>query len=406
MCGIIGIWTDAPGAVDLEAAGVAMASALVTRGPDSSGLWLDHAKGIALGHRRLAIIDLSPSGHQPMVSASGRYIVVFNGEIYNYGAIRQELRNRYPFRGNSDTEVLLAAVETWGLDAAVRSFNGMFAFALWDQQRNELVLARDRIGIKPLYYGWVGDALLFASELKAFRAFPGFSATIDRSSVALLLRHNCIPSPYSIYEGVFKLPPGTMVRVQAPSQNSIEPVPFWSPSAAVEQAVSNRFVGACEEAVDALDELLRDAVGLQMVADVPLGAFLSGGIDSSLVVALMQTQSTSAVKTFSIGSTDRGYDESHFGAAVARHLGTEHHELVVGPAEALEVVPKIPTIVDEPFADSSLIPTYLVSALARRHVTVTLSGDGGDELFAGYSRHLWGGTIVECDALGADGHSA
>jgi asparagine synthase (glutamine-hydrolysing) len=397
MCGIAGVWGAAAGS--LSATARSMANAVHHRGPDSSGEWNDVEQCIALAHRRLSILDLSSEGCQPMVSASGRYVIVFNGEIYNFAALRRELEPGVRFRGGSDTEVLLAAVEEWGIEAAVGRFIGMFAFALWDRAERRLSLVRDRLGIKPLYYGWSQGRLLFASELKAFRAFPGFHGEIDRDAVTLLLRHNCIPAPFSIYRDVRKLPPGTVLALGSPLERCVEPVAYWSAREVAEQGMATPFEGSDADAVDALDTLLRDAVGLRMIADVPLGAFLSGGVDSSVVVALMQQQSSRPIRTFSIGSPDRVYDEAGYAASVARHLGTEHTELCVESKDALDVVPLLGSIADEPFADSSLIPTYIVSALARRHVTVSLSGDGGDELFGGYNRHLWAGRVWRASRL-------
>ncbi|HEX3159226.1 MAG TPA: asparagine synthase (glutamine-hydrolyzing) [Gemmatimonadaceae bacterium] len=391
MCGIAGLWTATD--LSLDDAVRRMSGSLHHRGPDASGVMVDASAGIGLGHRRLAIVDLSPTGEQPMASARGRYVVVFNGEIYNFPALRRELEGRTSFRGASDTEVLLAAVEAWGVEGAVRRFVGMFAFALWDRAERELYLCRDQLGIKPLYYGWSGGTFLFASELKAFRAFPGFAGEIDRDSVTLLLRHNCIPAPRSIYKDVAKLLPGTLLRLRGAADREARPVAFWSAREVAERGVASPFTGTPEEAVRQLDELLGEAVALQMVADVPLGAFLSGGVDSSLVVALMQARSSRPIRTFSIGSTDPMYDEAGHAALVARHLGTEHTTLVVRPEDALAVIPKLSTIPDEPFADSSLIPTFLLSELTREHVTVSLSGDGGDELFAGYNRHVWASRV-------------
>jgi len=392
MCGIAGFWGPA-GQRGMRPAAQAMADAIRHRGPDDSGEWCDESAGVALAFRRLSILDLSPAGHQPMTSASGRYVIVFNGEVYNYA----ELRSRLPgcrWRGHSDTEAMLAAVEAWGLEAAVRTFVGMFAFALWDKQERELHLVRDRLGIKPLYYGRCGQYLLFGSELRALRAHPAFDAEIDRGAVALLMRHNYVPHPYSIYSGIRKLPPGTILRVKL-DRELPEPRPFWSARAVAEAGVASTLPDDPEPALDALHQLLLEATRLRMVADVPLGAFLSGGIDSSTVVALMQAQSSRPVRTFSIGFVEKGYNEAPFAAEVARHLGTDHTELYVTPAEAQAVVPRLPEYFDEPFADSSQIPTFLVSALARKHVTVALSGDGGDELFAGYPRYslanqIWG----------------
>ncbi len=392
MCGIAGFWGPA-GQRGMRPAAQAMADAIRHRGPDDSGEWCDESAGMALAHRRLSILDLSPEGHQPMASASGRYVIVFNGEVYNY----EELRSRLPgcrWRGHSDTEVMLAAIEAWGLEAAVRAFVGMFAFALWDTQEREFHLVRDRLGIKPLYYGRCGQYLLFGSELRALRAHPAFNAEIDRGAVALLMRHNYVPHPYSIYAGIRKLPPGTILRVKA-DREAPEPVPFWSARAVAEAGVASTLPDDPEPAIDALHQLLLEATRLRMIADVPLGAFLSGGIDSSTVVALMQAQSSRPVRTFSIGFVEKNYNEAPYAAEVARHLGTDHTELYVTPAEAQAVVPRLPEYFDEPFADSSQIPTFLVSALARKHVTVSLSGDGGDELFAGYPRYalanqIWG----------------
>jgi asparagine synthase (glutamine-hydrolysing) len=390
MCGLAGILTrvGAPGAP--PEAVERMTAALRHRGPDDAGYFRDDAAGLCLGHRRLAIVDLSPAGHQPMASEAERYVVAYNGEIYNHVALRAELEaGGAHFRGHSDTEVLLAAIERWGVDAAVRRFVGIFAFALWDRRERALHLVRDHLGVKPLYYAWHGGTLLFGSEIKALVAFPGFRPPIDHGSVALLLRHNCIPAPYSIYEGVSKLPPGNVLTVHAESGRS-ELRAYWSAREAVEAGTRDPLRVGDGEAIDRLDAALRDAVGLQMLADVPLGAFLSGGIDSSTVVALMQAQSRRPVRTFSIGFREESYDEASDARRVAAHLGTDHTELYVTPEDALGVIPLLPTIYDEPFADSSQIPTYLVSRLARADVTVALSGDGGDELFAGYNRHVFG----------------
>jgi len=375
-----------------------MADTLRLRGPDDGGAWVDADAGIALGHQRLSIIDLSLEGHQPMHSFCGRYVIAFNGEIYNYQDIRHELEQEsqgyaIPWRGHSDTEVALAAISRWGIEAAVRRFVGMFAFALWDRTERVLYLVRDRLGEKPLYYGRMGRSILFGSELKALRAHPDFKGEINRDALALYLRHNCIPAPYSIYRGIYKLPPGTMLAVSDRDAPFPDPVQYWSVREAAEHGLAEPFTGSTEEAIAALDGLLRDAVGLQMVADVPLGVFLSGGIDSSTVVALMQAQSDRPVKTFTIGFNETGYNEAEHAKAVARHLGTEHTEFYVTPEEAMAVIPRLPALYDEPFADSSQIPTFLVSEMARRSVTVSLSGDGGDELFAGYNRYFWGRSI-------------
>jgi asparagine synthase (glutamine-hydrolysing) len=345
--------------------------------------------------RRLAILDTSPAGHQPMQSASGRYRMVFNGEIYNCEDLRRELLSEgfaFAFRGHSDTEVMLAAFEQWGIDKAVGCFNGMFAFALWDRHNRNLTLGRDRFGEKPLYYAIIGGKFLFGSELKALQAHPEFTGEIDRGAVALYLRHNCIPAPYSIYNTVRKLPPATLLTVSADDFTST-PCAYWSAREVAESGIHNTFTGSEQEAVEALDGLLRDAIKIRMYSDVPLGAFLSGGIDSSTVVGLMQAQSTIPVKTFSIGQLESGYDEAPEASLVARHLRTDHTELYVTPEEAMAVVPRLAQIYDEPFADSSQIPTFLVSQLAREKVTVSLSGDGGDEVFGGYNRHTWSGPL-------------
>ncbi len=369
-----------------------MSQTLLHRGPDDGGIWVDAEAGIALGHRRLSILDLSPEGHQPMHSASSRYVIVFNGEIYNFLELRQELKSLgHRFRGHSDTEVMLASFSQWGVERAVGRFNGMFAFALWDRQEQVLHLSRDRLGEKPLYYGCIGQTFFFGSELKALKAHPRFQAEINRDALALYVRHNCIPAPYSIYQGIYKLPPGTILTWKGFGE--LIPMPYWSVQEAAEKGVANPFDGSEADAVAKLEALLQEAVALRMVADVPLGAFLSGGIDSSTVVALMQAQSSQPVKTFSIGFYEDSYNEAKDAKAVAQHLGCDHTELYVTPEEAIAVIPKLPTLYDEPFADSSQIPTFLVSQLARQHVTVTLSGDGGDELFAGYNRHFWGRSI-------------
>jgi asparagine synthase (glutamine-hydrolysing) len=401
MCGIAGLW-DIRSQVDVQERAAAirhMARTLTHRGPDDEGYFQDESAGLALGHRRLSILDLSPLGRQPMVSASGRYVIAFNGEVYNFTALGRELElDGTAFRGRSDTEVMLAAIDEWGLMPAVTRFIGMFCFALWDRQNRTLFLVRDRLGIKPLYYGWAGGTFTFGSELKALRACPGFDNPVNRDALTLLLRHNYIPAPYSIHDNIHKLMPGTILavtsRLAAAPQNlqtiAAHEDTYWSAREVTECGVAERFGGSREEAAQQLDRLLREAVGQRMVADVPLGAFLSGGIDSSTVVALMQTQSERRVKTFSIGFHEGGYNEAQHAKAVARHLGTDHTELYVTPEEAMAVIPNLPALYDEPFSDSSQIPTYLVSKLAREHVTVSLSGDGGDELFGGYNRYFWG----------------
>lgn len=393
MCGISGIFdishnssTDA-----LETNLKRMTDSIQHRGPDAGGAWIDAQQGIALGFRRLAIIDLSPTGNQPMHSADGRYVIVFNGEVYNYAELRQELlAHGTSFRGTSDTEVMLAAFSAWGVPAAIQRFNGMFAFALWDRKEQLMHLVRDRLGVKPLYYGWQNGTLLFGSELKALRAHPLFQAEINRDALTLFLRYNYIPAPHSIYNGIFKLPPACILTIRPDtSPQDTTPRPYWSARDAAERGLDNPFEGDEREAIDALEARLRHSLGLRMIADVPLGAFLSGGIDSSTIVALMQAQSNRPVKTFTIGFHETGFDEAVQAKAVAKHLGTDHTELYVTPAEARSVIPLLPGLYDEPFSDSSQIPTYLVSKLARQRVTVSLSGDGGDELFGGYNRYRW-----------------
>ena len=399
MCGIAGIYCGhRPGrsADSLRAIAQGMADALAHRGPDDVGVWADAGAGLALAHRRLSVIDLSAAGHQPMVSASGRWRIVFNGEIYNFRALRTRLeRAGAAFRGHSDTEVLLAAIEAWGLEAALSEANGMFAVALWDTYARKLTLARDRIGKKPLYYGWCRSTLVFGSELKALLTVPGFQPEVERGALQSMLRFNYVPSPWAILQGVFKVLPGTYVVFDADDVTagaaSHEPLAaarrWWDPLERAEYALSKPFAGGVEQALALLDALLRDAVGLRLEADVPLGAFLSGGIDSSLVTALMQAQAHASVRSFSIGFEDPRRDETPAARAVARHLGTAHTEFHVTGDDALATVPDLARVFDEPFADSSQIPTLLVARLARRDVTVVLSGDGGDELFGGYHRY-------------------
>jgi asparagine synthase (glutamine-hydrolysing) len=371
-----------------------MAETLKHRGPNDAGLWADADAGIALSMRRLAILDLSPAGHQPMHSASGRYVLVFNGEIYNYEDLKNELlgeEHPYLFRGTSDTEVMLACFDKWGIEQSVARFNGMFAFAVWDRHERGLTLGRDRYGEKPLYFSRCGRQFIFGSELKALRAYSGFSDEIDPHAVALFVRHSCVPAPYSIYKNTCKLPPASLLKVSA-NDFTREPHPYWSLRSVIDEAVSNPIQCRDDEAVEQLDFMLRDAVRLRMRSDVPLGAFLSGGIDSSTVVALIQAQSGKA-RTFSLGNNDRELDEAKQAAEVARHLCTEHTQFYVTSEEAVSVIPSLPRIYDEPFSDSSQIPTILVSRLAREHVTVALSGDGGDEVFGGYTRHIWSETV-------------
>ncbi len=364
-----------------------MGGAIVHRGPDAGGVWLDDASAVGLSHRRLSILDLSPLGAQPMTSASGRFVIAFNGEIYNFQVLRQELlAGGAQFRGHSDTEVMLAAFEAWGVEAALGRFAGMFAFALFDQQVQRLYLARDRMGEKPLYYGWQGSTLVFGSELKALKEHPEWQGEVNRSALPLLVRHNLIPAPHTIYSGIFKLPPSSFIAIDLADLESgylPEPSRYWR----LEDQFAEFHGWTVDTAADDLEALLTEVVGEQMVSDVPLGAFLSGGVDSSTVVALMQKQASQPVRTFSIGFNEEGFNEAVHAAAVARHLGTDHTELYVTEQNARDLVPRLPQIYDEPFADSSQLPTYLVSEMTRRHVTVALSGDGGDELFCGYTRY-------------------
>jgi asparagine synthase (glutamine-hydrolysing) len=376
-----------------------MADTLIHRGPDDAGVWVDADAGIALAHRRLSILDLSPAGHQPMVSAAHRYVIIYNGEIYNHLELRHRLESegRAPaWRGHSDTETLLAAFEAWGIEKTLTRCVGMFALALWDRKTRTLTLARDRMGEKPLYYGWVRGTLVFGSELKALRAHPGFDNAIERRALTLFMRYNYVPAPWSIFENTWKLPPGCYVQFAAaaltPGSSPMgrgEVKPYWSVRDVAEAGLLHPLADNEAAAAEKLEALLKQSIASQMVADVPLGAFLSGGIDSSTVVALMQAHSSRPVQTFSIGFHEDEYNEAEHAKAVARHLGTNHTELYVTPEEAMAVIPKLPTLYDEPFADSSQIPTFLVAELARRQVTVSLSGDGGDELFGGYTRYFW-----------------
>lgn len=428
MCGITGLVSLQPGcpAVVLHENVRLMASGLRHRGPDGSGTWVDEDSGLALGHRRLAIVDLSAAGHQPMVSSRGRFVLAFNGEVYNHQALRAELETvarsgagnldhgspngaekAMSWRGHSDTETLLAGFEHWGVEATLQRSVGMFAIALWDKETKTLTLARDRMGEKPLYYGWAGSgenrAFVFGSELKALRAYPGFDATVCRQALAQYLRFMYVPAPRSIYKDVYKLEPGCMLIIEhnppvnAPAlplrpgqgHGTLKVRSWWSLADAVQNGSSNPIENEAA-ALRQLEDRLSEAVSLQSLADVPLGAFLSGGVDSSTIVALMQRKSVQPVKTFTIGFSEAGFDEAPYAMAVARHLGTEHHEMRVSAQMAQDVIPQLPWMYDEPFADSSQIPTYLVCKAARQQVTVALSGDAGDELFGGYNRHTWG----------------
>lgn len=401
MCGITGFLSGAAFHDDGIATINRMSAAIRHRGPDDTGWWHDGGRNVFLGHRRLSILDLSPAGHQPMQSSGGRFVIVFNGEIYNHLPLREKLEaeGRAPaWRGHADTETLLAGFDAWGIQATVERAIGMFAFAVWDRQTCTLTLGRDRLGEKPLYYGRQKNgkhaAFLFGSELKALRTHPAFEGRIDRGALSLLLRYNYVPAPYSIYEGIAKLEPGCLLTMPLDCREQ-KLTRYWSGIHAAEDGVANRFTGSAEEAVDELERLLADAVRKQMMADVPLGAFLSGGIDSTAIVALMQAQSPRPVKTFSIGFHEEDFNEAERAKTVARHLGTEHTELYVTADQAMNVIPRLPALYDEPFSDSSQIPTFLVAQLARKHVAVSLSGDAGDELFCGYNRYrmtanLWG----------------
>lgn len=399
MCGIAGFFGVEHSIEEMNLVINGMTDSIRHRGPDDNGTWVDPEAGIALGFRRLAILDLSPLGHQPMLSSNERFVIVFNGEIYNFAEIRVELSNLgHSFRGGSDTEVMLAGVVEWGVLEAVRRLNGMFAIALWDRQERTLHLVRDRMGIKPLHYGWINGEFLFGSELKSLFCHPSFQLEIDRNSLAGYLRNNYVPSPRSIYKDIYKVSPGTILSLNFSAEKPVETIQtYWSAYEIVEHGIQNQFTGSSEDAIFELDSLLCESVKQRMVADVPLGAFLSGGIDSSLIVALMQSQNNRPVKTFSIGFNEQEYNEAHYAKVVAAHLGTDHTELYVSSQDAMNVIPLLPTLYDEPLADVSQIPTYLVSKLAREHVTVSLSGDGGDELFGGYSRYgrtqrMWNST--------------
>ena len=384
MCGIAGFWTSR-GTPESERVLARMTETLHHRGPDAGGMWLDEAAGVGLGHRRLSIVDLSVDGAQPMLSASGRYRIVYNGEVYNTAELRSAMGERR-WRGHSDTEVLLAAIDAWGLEAAVARFAGMFAFALWDQQERALHLVRDRLGIKPLYYAHFPGGVVFGSEMRAVRGFPGVDLSLDRDAVSDFLRFDYVPGPRSIHAGVRKLPPGCTLTLPS-AEARPEPRRYWDAVAIAREGAEHAAARRPDEVVDELESLLQRVVREHLMADVPLGAFLSGGIDSSLVVALTRAVSPHRLRTFSIGFDDAAFDESAHARAVAESLGTDHTELRVTADEALAVVPQLPTLYDEPFADSSQVPTYLLSALTRQHVTVSLSGDGGDELFAGYTRY-------------------
>lgn len=391
MCGIAGILSTHGGSLSEDVQ--MMAAKLARRGPDDSGKWVDLQAGVAMGHRRLSILDVSAAGHQPMISASGRYVITYNGEMYNFRKILEELTqlvgHELRLRGHSDTEVLLAAFEHWGIRASIERFNGMFALAVWDRAEQTLWLARDPFGEKPLYYGWFGSTFLFGSELKALKAHPRFDDSIDRQAIASFLRFNCVPAPQSIYQHVSKLPPASLMPIRLRELGRAEPSNYWSMHEVVGHGLRDPFRGTLDDAIEELDHLMRDAVKLRTISDVPLGVFLSGGIDSSLIAAMMRAQHGGRVKTFSIAVSDPQLNEGGYAEAVAQHLQTEHSELVATPEQSLALLPQLTGIYDEPFSDSSQIPTLMLSEFAVRSVTVALSGDGGDELFGGYNRHTW-----------------
>ena len=407
MCGLTGFFSQKQ--IPAESVLASMANAIRHRGPDDAGCWFDVEAGIGLAHRRLSILDLSPAGHQPMASPSGRFMIVYNGEIYNHLKIREELNGAGEpvddWRGHSDTETLLAGFDAWGIKGTLLRCVGMFAMAVWDKRERTLTLTRDRMGEKPLYYGWNNGAFLFASELKALRAFPGFNARINRNALTLLMRHNYVPTPHSIYHDIFKLWPGAMLTLRQGGAEScpwdedyppFEPFQnhgvslhwYWSLKEVAEGGSTHQFIGSEREAVNELERVLCEAIEAQQISDVPLGAFLSGGVDSSAIVALMQSRTNRPVRTFTIGFHEAGYNEAVYAKEVAQHLGTDHTELYVTPEVAQAVIPRLPSIYDEPFSDSSQIPTFLVAQMARQHVMVSLSGDAGDELFGGYTRYF------------------
>lgn len=395
MCGLAGFFNSQHNANQSHAIMTDMTNRLIHRGPDDHGVWCSSEEGIALGHRRLAILDLSSQGHQPMHSHNDRYVIVYNGEIYNYVILKKQLQAKgHIFSGNSDTEVILSLITEYDIAPTLQLISGMFAFALWDKTNKILHLARDRIGEKPLYYGLVDNTLIFGSELKAIRCYPGFQNKVAQLSLISFMQYGYIPAPMSIYENIYKLPPGTYLSLSRSNLHNLPtPKSYWSAIQDVEAGQKNPLQLTDKETVDHAEELLSSIVHSRMVSDVPIGAFLSGGIDSSLITAMMQKHSSKPIKTFTIGFHDPAYNEAGYAKAIATHLHTEHTELYVGAQQALDVIPKLSSIYDEPFADSSAIPTYLVAELTRQHVTVCLSGDGGDELFGGYNRYLLGKTL-------------
>ena len=408
MCGIAGFIGFGDFQIsDTSEIAKQMGNAISHRGPDNQGVWKDDGGQMAMVHQRLSILDLSSTGHQPMFSSSGNLVIAFNGEIYNHLDLRTELQKNdlseirfRGWRGHSDTETLIVAIETWGLEETLRKSVGMFAFALWNRKEKSLTLVRDRIGEKPLYYGCQKGIFLFGSELKALKAHPMFEGNIDRNAMTLQLRHNYIAAPHSIYEGIRKLSPGTYLELKSHKNEFLlnelpKPIPYWSLEDVITKGQENPFEGSDIDIINRLDGVLRKSVKQQMISDVPLGAFLSGGIDSSVIVALMQTQSSNPVNTFSIGFNESDFNEAEYAKKVANHLGTNHTELYVTPKHVMDSIHRLPLLYDEPFSDSSQIPTFLLSEMTRKHVTVSLSGDAGDELFGGYSRYsiaqqLWG----------------
>lgn len=395
MCGIAGFYS-LNGDMDMQtrnAAGQEMANALAHRGPDAGGVWCDPQAFVVLAHRRLSIIDLSDAGAQPMASASGRYVVTFNGEIYNFLELQKKLVDLGAvFKSHSDTEVILAAIEQWGFDSTVQQLNGMFAFVVWDRKNHVLHFARDRFGKKPLYIGWVGDKLVFASELKAIATLDDFKKEISEEGLSLYMRYGYLCAPHSIYKNIYQMMPASLMTLSLEDLKSDENLAdkmktYWSLKEVTEVGKSNLLVKPEAEIIDEFEEELARAVSSRMISDVPLGAFLSGGIDSSTVVALMQKQASAPVKTFSIGFEEEEFNEAQYAKKIAAYLKTDHHEFYVSGQDALNVIPMLPSIYDEPFSDQSQIPTYLISKLAREHVTVALTGDGGDEILGGYDRH-------------------
>ena len=399
MCGFTGVLGG--GACDQNTL-CRMITSLHHRGPDNQGIWCDETAGIGLAFARLSILDLSLAGHQPMVSAHDRYVIVFNGEIYNHLAIRTELEKEKKvsvWSGHSDTETLLTGFEAWGIENTIKRTIGMFAIGVWDKHSCRLTLGRDRMGEKPLYYGWQGNTFLFGSELKALKEHPAFKAQINRDALKEFMRHGYIPTPLSIYQGISKLLPGTLLSLTLGENSESRPEAYWSLMDVARKGLRYQFSGSDFEALSGLETRLSEAVNSQQISDVPLGAFLSGGIDSSLIVALMQSQTLTPVHTFTIGFNEKQYNEAVYAKSVARHLGTNHSELYVSPEEARAIIPRLPTLYDEPFADSSQIPTFLVSQLARRSVTVSLSGDAGDELFGGYNRYSWVNNVMRIPSI-------